>query len=160
MKKKSKQMSTYEREMRNPKFRASFEQEYQEFALQELLLSMSQGDEKSVRNLAKQAGLHPNAIQNLRSGKTDDIKLTSFLKIARAYGFSLQLVKGKKRIPVTSKTIKAELTPPLHNNVTLMRSTPGYLLQGSRSDEDRPEQESMPVTVAVRQPPSIASDLF
>jgi DNA-binding Xre family transcriptional regulator len=108
MKKKNKQMSTYEREMQDPKFREAFEQEYQEFALQELLLSMSQGDEKSVRNLAKQAGLHPNAIQNLRSGKTNDIKLTSFLKIARAYGFSLELVKGKVHIPVTSKTAKQE----------------------------------------------------
>jgi transcriptional regulator with XRE-family HTH domain len=108
MKKKNKRMSTYEREMQDPKFRAAFEPEYQEFALQELLLSMSQGDEKSVRNLAKQAGLHPNAIQNLRSGKTNDIKLTSFLKIARAYGFSLELVKGKVHIPVTSKTAKQE----------------------------------------------------
>lgn len=69
---------------------------------------MSQGDEKSVRSLAKEAGLHPNAIQNLRSGKTNDIKLTSFLRIARAYGFSLQLVKGKVHIPVTSKTAKPE----------------------------------------------------
>ena len=108
MKKKNKEMSTYEREMQDPKFRAAFEEEYQEFALQELLVSMSQGDEKSVRSLAKEAGLHPNAIQNLRSGKTNDIKLTSFLKIAKAYGFSLQLVKGKKHISVTSKTAKPE----------------------------------------------------
>jgi hypothetical protein len=107
-KKRNEEMSTYEREMQDPKFRAAFEQEYQKFALQELLISMSQGDEKSVRSLAKEAGLHPNAIQNLRSGKTNDMKLTSFLKIARAYGFSLQLVKGKVHIPVSSKTAKPE----------------------------------------------------
>lgn len=107
-KKRNETMSTYEREMQDPKFRAAFEQEYKEFALQELLVSMSQGDEKSVRRLAKQAGLHPNAIQNLRSGKTNDIKLTSFLRIARAYGFSLQLVKGKVHIPVAPKTAKPE----------------------------------------------------
>ena len=100
-KKRNEEMSTYEREMQDPKFRAAFEQEYQEFALQEILISMSQGDEKSARSLAKEAGLHPNAIQNLRSGKTNDIKLTSFLKIARAYGYTLQLVKGKVHIPVT-----------------------------------------------------------
>lgn len=110
-KKKNEQMSTYEREMQGPKFRAALEQEYQEFALQELLVSISQGDEKSVRSLAKEAGLHPNAIQNLRSGKTNDIKLTSFLKIVRAYGFSLQLVKGKINIPVTSKMAKPEYVP-------------------------------------------------
>ena len=68
MKKKSKQLSTFEKEMQDAKFKAAFEKEYQELALQELLASMSEDDEKSVRSLAKTAGLHPNAIQNLRSG--------------------------------------------------------------------------------------------
>jgi DNA-binding Xre family transcriptional regulator len=81
-KNKNKQTSTFEREMQDAEFKVAFDKEYQEFALQELLASMFQGDEKSVRTLAKAAGLHPNAIQNLRSGKTTDIKLTSFLKIA------------------------------------------------------------------------------
>jgi hypothetical protein len=103
MKKKKKTMSTYEREMQDPEFKATFDQGYKEFTLQELLLSMSQGDEKSVRSLAKEAGLHPNAVQNMRSGKTTDIKLTSFLKIASAYGYSLELVKGNVHIPVTGK---------------------------------------------------------
>lgn len=39
--KRNKQVSTYEREMQDPKFKAAYEKEYQEFALQELLLSMS-----------------------------------------------------------------------------------------------------------------------
>jgi hypothetical protein len=30
--------------------------------------------------------------------------MTSFLKIANAYGFTLELVKGKVHIPVTVKT--------------------------------------------------------
>ncbi len=102
-KNKSKQPSTFEREIQNAKFKKAFENEYQEFALQELLASMSEGDEKSVRALAKAAGLHPNAVQNLRSGKTTDIKLTSFLKIARAHGFELELVKGKVHLPVVGK---------------------------------------------------------
>jgi DNA-binding Xre family transcriptional regulator len=109
MKKKSKLLSTFEREMQDAKFKASFEKEYQELALQELLASMSKDDEKSVRTLAKEAGLHPNAVQNLRSGKTTDIKLTSFLKIARAHGYELELVKGRKHIPVTSRANKREL---------------------------------------------------
>jgi DNA-binding Xre family transcriptional regulator len=102
-KNKAKQPTTFEREMQNAKFKVAFEKEYQEFVLQELLASMSEDDEKSVRALAKAAGLHPNAIQNLRSGKTTDIKLTSFLKIARAHGFELELVKGKVHIPVVRK---------------------------------------------------------
>lgn len=108
-KSKTKELSTFEKEMQDAKFKAAFEQEYEEFALQELLAAMSQGDEKSVRVLAKEAGLHPNAIQNLRSGKTTDIKLTSFLKIATAHGYELQLVKGDVHIPVTQKTTKPEL---------------------------------------------------
>lgn len=106
---KTKQLSTFEREMQDAKFKAAFEKEYKEFALQELLASMSQGDEKSVRALAKAAGLHPNAIQNLRSGKTKDIKLTSFLQIARAHGYEVELVKGDVHIPVAPKSGKPEL---------------------------------------------------
>ena len=108
-KNKTKELSTFEREMQDAKFKAAFEQEYEEFALQELLAAMSQGDEKSVRALAKAAGLHPNAVQNLRSGKTTDIKLSSFLKIAWAHGFALELVKGKVHIPVPPKTKKREV---------------------------------------------------
>ncbi len=102
-KNKGKQISTFEREMQDAKFKAAFDKEYQEFALQELLSTMSQGDERSVRALAKAAELHPNAVQNLRSGKTTDIKLTSFLRIARAHGFSIELVKGDIHIPVAAK---------------------------------------------------------
>ncbi len=102
------ELSTFEREMQDARFKAAFDKEYKEFVLQELLAGMSQGDEKSVRSLATAAGLHPNAIQNLRSGKTTDIKLTSFLKIARAHGFTLELVKGDVHIPVAPKINKAE----------------------------------------------------
>ena len=100
MKKKKTELSTYEEEMQDPVFKAEFEKQYKEFALQELLISISEGDEKSVRILAKEAGLHPNAVQNLRSGKTTDIKLSSFLKIIKAYGYTLKLVKGKQHIPI------------------------------------------------------------
>lgn len=97
---KKKPMSTYEREMQDPKFRKLMEKGYKELILEELMLALSDGDDRSVRRLAKEAGMHPNAIQNLKSGKTKDIKLTSFLKIAHAFGFSLHLVKGRQHIPV------------------------------------------------------------
>ena len=101
-------MSTFESEMQNVKFKEAFDKEYKEFALQELLATVSKGDAQSVRVLAKAAGLHPNAIQNLRSGKTTDIKLTSFMKIASAYGYTLELVKGKQHIPVAAKVSDVE----------------------------------------------------
>lgn len=108
-KNKGKQIGTFEREMKDNKFKADFDKEYQEFALEELLATMSQGDKKSVRMLAKAARLHPNAVQNLRSGKTNDIKLTSFLKIAKAHGFAIELVKGDLHIPIASKRSKPQL---------------------------------------------------
>lgn len=104
MSRDKKEMSTFNREMQESAFKDAFDREYKEFALQELLLAMSEGDEKSVRTLAKEAGLHPNAVQNLRSGKTADVKLSTFLKIAFSYGYSLELVKGKKHIPVMPKS--------------------------------------------------------
>ena len=48
---------------------AAFEKEYKEFALQDLFEKHVAEDERSARALAKAAALHPNAIQNLRSGK-------------------------------------------------------------------------------------------
>jgi len=109
MKKKSnKRITTFEREMNDAKFKATFDREYREFALQELISAIAEGDTKSVRALAKEAGLHPNAIQNLKSGKTTDIKMTSFLKVVHAYGYTLQLVKGKVHIPVTLKSGKSD----------------------------------------------------
>jgi len=104
MKNKNEPMSTYEKERQDPEFKKAFEKEYMEFAFQELLFAMSEGDEKSVRILAKEAGLHPNAVQKLRSGKSRDVRLSTFIKIAEAYGYSLELVKGNKHIPVTPKT--------------------------------------------------------
>jgi hypothetical protein len=98
--KKNKTLSTYERQMQDPEFRKLFEKGYKEHILEELMLAIAEGDERSVRAFAKEVGMHPNAIQNLRSGKTNDIKLKSFLKIINAYGFSLQLVKGKTHITV------------------------------------------------------------
>ncbi|GHN02572.1 hypothetical protein WSM22_40610 [Cytophagales bacterium WSM2-2] len=52
-KSRGKQISTFEREMQDAKFKAAFEKEYQEFALQELLATMSQGDQRSISALAK-----------------------------------------------------------------------------------------------------------
>jgi DNA-binding Xre family transcriptional regulator len=96
--KKTKTLTTYEREMQDPEFRKIYEKGYKKFALEQLMLAIAAGDEKSVRVLAKETGMHPNAIQNLRTGKTSDIKLKSFIKIIHAYGYSLQLVKGRTHI--------------------------------------------------------------
>jgi DNA-binding Xre family transcriptional regulator len=91
-------MSTFEREMKNPKFRKSFKKGYRDFLLSELLIAMMEGDKKSVRALAKEASLSPTVIQKLRSGNQEDIKLSNFINISHACGFHVVLEKGEERI--------------------------------------------------------------
>jgi DNA-binding Xre family transcriptional regulator len=83
-----------------PEYEKDYNKELQEFALSELLLAMMADESKSVRGLAELAGLSPATIQNLRSGKKKDLKLSNFLSIIMSCGFEVELVKGEKRIPL------------------------------------------------------------
>lgn len=91
-------MSTYEREMKNPKFKKQFQREYKEFILSELLCAMMKEDDMSVRKLAKAVNLSPSIIQKLRSGEQKDMKVTNFVNIAKEFGYTLVLEKGENRI--------------------------------------------------------------
>lgn len=53
-----KPLSTFEREMKNPRFKKAFDKRYQEFLLSELLSAFMEKGEKSVRELAKELGFH------------------------------------------------------------------------------------------------------
>ncbi|MDN5215571.1 hypothetical protein QQ020_26070 [Fulvivirgaceae bacterium BMA12] len=100
--KKTKKMTTFEREMQDSKFKEAYDKEFREFALSELMLALMEDDKKSVRKLAEMAGLSPTAIQDLRSGKAKDVKFKNFISIIEAMGYGIELVKGKKRIPIHS----------------------------------------------------------
>ena len=95
-----KALTTYDRIMQDPKRRQAFEKEYKEFVLSELVLALMENDAKSVRKLAKEAGLSPTAIQDIRSGRQKDIRLTKFRNIVRAFGYNLVLEKDGERIPI------------------------------------------------------------
>jgi hypothetical protein len=95
-----KAMSTFEREMKNPRFKKAFEKRYQELLLSELLIAIMEDDEKSVRSLAKEAKLSPTVIQNIRSGELDDVKVSHFVSIVGACGYKVVLEKGQERIEV------------------------------------------------------------
>jgi hypothetical protein len=96
-------LSTYEREMKNPKFRKAFEKSYKEFLLSELLTAIMENDTKSVRKLAEEVGLSPTVIQNIRSGKQDGVKVGNFVSIVGAFGYIVILEKGNERIIVQDK---------------------------------------------------------
>ena len=94
----NKPLSTFEKEMQNEEFRERFESEYEAFLLSEIIGKLMDEDKKTVRALAKESHLSPTVIQNLRSGKQDDVKLSNFINISHACGFSLVLEKGNDRI--------------------------------------------------------------
>jgi hypothetical protein len=95
-----KTASTYDRIMQDSKRKAAFEKGYRELVLSELVLALMEKDEKSVRALAREVGLSPTVIQNIRSGKQKDIKLENFKNIVKACGYDLVLEKGEERILV------------------------------------------------------------
>ena len=84
--------------LNNEKFEREFDKEMKEFSLSELLLAIMDEDQKSVRKLAEMAGISASSVQDLRSGKSKDVKLSNFLNIIDACGYGIELVKGEKRI--------------------------------------------------------------
>ncbi len=99
-----KPLSTYERKMKDQKFRKAYKQSYKELLFSELLISVMDGDDKSVRELAKEANLSPSVIQDIRSGKQHDIKVSNLIKIAQAFGYEVILQKGNERLALHEKT--------------------------------------------------------
>ena len=98
-----KKMSTFEREMKNARFKSSFEKSYKEFLLSELLIAMMDNDQISVRELAKEVGLSPTVIQNVRSGEQVDLKVSNFVRIVRACGYKVFIEKDDERIEIEDK---------------------------------------------------------
>lgn len=94
----NKILSTYERKMQDQKFKSAYEQSYKELLFSELLISVMDADNKSIRGLAKEANLSPSVIQDLRSGEQQDIKVSNLIKIAEAFGYEVVLQKGNERL--------------------------------------------------------------
>jgi hypothetical protein len=67
--------------MKNPKFKKAFEEGYRE-----LLISIMEDDDVSIRKLAREAEISLSVIQDPRSGKQHDIKVSNLIKIAHAFG--------------------------------------------------------------------------
>jgi hypothetical protein len=95
---KKKGPSTYERLIQeDAEFEKDLEKRYQEFALSEILLAVMEEDYLSIRKLAKEAGVSPSLIQDLRSGKKDNLTFKSFSHIIDALGYDIVLEKRRKK---------------------------------------------------------------
>lgn len=74
------------------------EEGYRDFVLSELLIAITNENELSVRNLAKEAGLSPRIVQAMRSGEDKDYSFKSFLKILQGLHckkFTITTEQGK-----------------------------------------------------------------
>lgn len=90
-------LTTYELLTKDPDRKAKIEKGYRELLLSELFIALMEEDHVSVRKLAKAAGISPSIIQDIRSGKKENITLKSFTNIASALGYGIVLEK----LPVT-----------------------------------------------------------
>lgn len=92
--------TTFDKWMTDPEVKKHFDREYKDFVLSELIAALMENDGKSVRELAKEVGVSPTVIQNLRSGKQQDMKVKNFVNIAHACGYHLFLVNAQEKILV------------------------------------------------------------
>ena len=75
---------------------STYEKHYKELLFSELLISIMEEDDKSVRDLAVEAKISPSVIQDLRSGKQKDIKVSNLIKITESFGYEVILQKGNE----------------------------------------------------------------
>jgi predicted transcriptional regulator len=92
----SKQLSTYERKMQDKKFKAAYDKHYKELLFSELLISLMEEDEQSVRSLAQRAKISPSVIQGLRSGMQQDMKVSNLIRIVEILGYKVVLQKEEQ----------------------------------------------------------------
>ncbi len=107
--------STYERLIHEDvDFEKDLKVKYQEFILSELLLAIMQENHISIRKLAQEAGVSPSLVQDLRSGRKDNLTFKNFSNIFDALGYDIILekrCKGRKielskRMKVSNRSIK------------------------------------------------------
>ena len=106
--------STYEEFTQDPVQKRLLDKEYQELLLSELFLALMGDDQVSVRCLAKAAGVSPTIVQELRTGKKDNLTLKTFLSLIDSLGYSMILKKipkpVRRRIGRKRKHIRVHLT--------------------------------------------------
>jgi hypothetical protein len=92
-KKRSKDLTTYERLTQNPERKAKIERKYRELLLAELMLAFIEEDYAAVKKLAKAVGITPSVINDICSREEKDITLRCFSHIAATLGYGLALEK-------------------------------------------------------------------
>jgi len=77
----------------NPKRKAKFEKEYNEFLLSEFILEKMEAENISVRKLAKKAGVSPTVIQKIRGKNAEKINFRTFTNVLNTLGYRINFEK-------------------------------------------------------------------
>jgi DNA-binding Xre family transcriptional regulator len=97
---KAKQtISTFEREMKSPTFRATFEREEALLEVSEFIARQMTEQDLSVRKLASLASVSPTIIQGIRAGTRKNIEYATLKAILEALGCEISFKKAR-RAPV------------------------------------------------------------
>lgn len=97
---KKKSESTYDRIMRDRKRKERFAQRYAEFLLSEIVLGLMEQEKISIRELAREVGVSPSVIQDIRSGKRKNITVKNLVGIASALGAKVVIQKDEQAFPL------------------------------------------------------------
>ena len=92
-KKRKESLSTFDEFMQDPKWKAEFEKGYEKFLISEFMIEAMEENNISVRKLAKEAGVSPTIIQNMRSGKSKNISINTLAPILSALHYKIAFVK-------------------------------------------------------------------
>jgi len=96
MKNKKEPLSTFEKLMQNPKWKAGFEKGYEKFLISEFLIEAMEENNISVRKLAEKAGVSTTIIQNMRSGKSSNISINTLAPILSALHYRIEFAKDNQ----------------------------------------------------------------
>ncbi len=96
--KPSKAGSTFERIMKDPKRRRKFASKHRSFLLAEVIHGLMEQEGKSIRALAREVGISPRVIQDIRSGGRTNVTLRNFLGIVSALGGEVAVRKGNEEM--------------------------------------------------------------
>ena len=92
---KNKGESTFEREMKNPVFRAAFEKESAALEVSEFLAKQMAAQAMSVRALAKRASVSATVVQGIKSGKRKNIEYTTLKALTHALGYKIMFRRAR-----------------------------------------------------------------
>lgn len=118
-KEKKEYSSTYERLIHDdPNFEKDLNKKYREFILSELLMALMEEDHISVRKLAQEAGVSPSLVQDLRSGKKDNLTFKNFSNLVDALGYDIILEKRKKSTLSIPRRVKMNFSNQIRGQST------------------------------------------